>query len=135
MDGMEAYENVTILASTNRLELLDEALLRPGRFDYKIEIQKPDEIGCFKILKVSTRNVPLDPQLDINKIVPKIVGCSGAEIVFVVKEAAINALKRTVSINKIINDPHELKIDLENIRVSYGDFLAAIKKLKSNTID
>lgn len=134
MDGMEAYDNVTILASTNRPELLDDALLRPGRFDYKIEIQKPDEIGCYKILKVASRKMPLDTSLDISKIVPKIVGCSGAEIVFIVKEAAINALKRTVNVKDIILENYRTEIDLDKIKVTQDDFLRAIEKLKANTI-
>lgn len=135
MDGMEAYDNVTILASTNRPELLDDALLRPGRFDYKIEIQRPDEIGCYKILKVASRKMPLDSSLDINKIVPKIVGCSGAEIVFIVKEAAINALKRTVNVKDIIIENYRTDIDLDKIKVTQDDFVSAIEKLKVNTID
>jgi transitional endoplasmic reticulum ATPase len=134
MDGMEAYDNVTILASTNRPELLDDALLRPGRFDYKIEIQKPDEIGCYKILKVASRKMPLDKSLDINKVVPKIVGCSGAEIVFIVKEAAINALKRTVNVKEIILENYLTDIDLDKIKVTQDDFVRAIEKLKANTI-
>jgi len=135
MDGMEEYDNVTILASTNRPELLDDALLRPGRFDYKIEIQKPDEIGCYKILKVASRKMPLDTSFEIRKIVPEILGCSGAEIVFIVKEAAINALKRTINIKDIITEKHHTEIDLEKIQVTFDDFISAIDKLKSNTIE
>ncbi|HMY85198.1 MAG: 26S protease regulatory subunit [Saprospiraceae bacterium] len=135
MDGMEAYHNVTILASTNRPELLDDALLRPGRFDFKIEIQKPDEIGCYKILKVASRKMPLDKSLDIKKIVPRVVGCSGAEIVFIVKEAAINALKRTVNVKDIIMDNYGKDIDIEKIKVTQEDFIRAIDKLKANTIN
>lgn len=134
MDGIEAYDNVTILASTNRPELLDDALLRPGRFDYKIEIQKPDEIGCYKILKVASRKMPLDPTLDICNIVPNLIGCSGAEIVFIVKEAAINALKRTINVKNIILENYRTDIDLDKIKVTQNDFLQAIDKLKANTI-
>lgn len=134
MDGMEAYDNVTIIASTNRPELLDDALLRPGRFDYKIEVQRPDEIGCYKILKVATREMPLDPSLDINKFVPEIVGCSGAEIVFIVKEAAINALKRTVNVKEMILEHCRTNLDLEIITVTQDDLLRAIEKLKANTL-
>lgn len=134
MDGMEAYDNVTVLASTNRPELLDEALLRPGRFDYKIEIQKPDEVGCYKILKVASRKMPLDSSLDINKIVPNLIGYSGSEIVFVVKEAAINSLKRTINVKHIITENYNTKIDLDSIKVTHDDFIFAIDKLKTNTI-
>ena len=134
MDGMEAYDNVTVLASTNRPELLDEALLRPGRFDYKIEILKPDEIGCYKILKVASRKMPLDSSLDINKVVPQIIGFSGAEIVFIVKEAAINALKRSVNVKDIILEKYRTDIDFDDIKVTQDDFRRAIEKLKENTI-
>lgn len=134
MDGMEAYDNVTILASTNRPELLDDALLRPGRFDYKIEILRPDEIGCYKILIVASRKMPLDSSVDISKIVPKVLGCSGAEIVFIVKEAAINALKRTINVKDIITENYRTEIELDKIKVSNSDFLLAIESLKTNTI-
>lgn len=133
MDGMEKYENVAVLASTNRPELLDEALLRPGRFDYKIEIQKPDEIGCYKILQITTRNMPLDRYFDISKIVPFIHGFSGAEITFIVKEAALNALKRTINVKSLIVGSDE-KIDMEQIRINQNDFMNGINKLKQNKI-
>jgi transitional endoplasmic reticulum ATPase len=135
MDGMEDYENVTILASTNRPELLDDALLRPGRFDFKIEVQKPDEIGCYKILKVSTRKMPIDKTLNINKIVPSLVGFSGAEIVFIAKEAAIIALKRNINVQEIIIENYGREIDLEKIKVTQDDFFQAIKNLHANIIN
>jgi transitional endoplasmic reticulum ATPase len=134
MDGMESYENVTILASTNRPELLDDALLRPGRFDFKIQINKPDEIGCYKILKVALRNTPTDKYLDLNKIIPLIIGSSGAEIIFIVKEAAINALKRNINVKTLILDFTNKEIELSNIKVNQQDFYFAINKLKENTI-
>lgn len=134
MDGMEGYEHVTILASTNRPELLDDALLRPGRFDYKIEIQRPDESGCYKIIKVATKKMPLDVSLDIKKISSLLVGFSGAEIIFTVKEAAINSLKRSINIIDVINNDLE-KVDLSGIIVKHEDFIIAIEKLKSNTLN
>jgi transitional endoplasmic reticulum ATPase len=134
MDGMEEYDNVTILASTNRPELLDEALLRPGRFDFKIEIQRPNEKGCLKILKIKTQKMPLDVSLDLNQIVPMLVGCSGSEITFIVKEAGMNALKRAVNIKDLISKDIWVDLDLNKIHVIFDDFKKAIAELKDNTL-
>jgi len=134
MDGIELYDNVTVIASTNRPELLDEALLRPGRFDYKIEILKPNEDGCYKILCIATRNMPIDASFDIRKFSSSVVGCSGSEIVFVVKEAAMNALKRSVKVRDVILEEIKSEIDFSSIKVSESDFNAAFDKLKKNII-
>lgn len=133
MDGIESYGNVTILATTNRPELIDNALLRPGRFDFKIEIPHPDEIGCFQILKICTRKVPLDHTLDINKVVPHLVGCSGAEIAHIVKEAAMRALNRKINITEIIRNKNT-DFDYKSITVNYNDFVTAIKEFKHNKL-
>lgn len=129
MDGVESYGNVTILATTNRPELIDGALLRPGRFDFKIEIPSPDEIGCFQILKICTRNVPLESNLELEKIVPHLIGFSGAEISHVVKEAAMKALNRKINVNEIIKNA-DADFDYKSIKLSYLDFVTAIKDYK-----
>jgi len=134
MDGMESFENVTVLASTNRPELLDEALLRPGRFDFKIEIKKPDLLGCYKILKVATRKMPIDPSFVFDDFVPKLVGCSGAEIVFVVKEAAVSALKRMIDVKTLITENSYSEFDLNKIKVTEADFIKAIEILNANKL-
>ncbi len=125
MDGIESYENVTVLASTNRPELIDDALLRPGRFDYKIEILKPDQKGCYAILQIACKNMPLDTSLDLQSIVPSLSGLTGAEIVFVAKEAAINALKRSVNIKDLITGENADNINYKSITVKKDDFMAA----------
>jgi transitional endoplasmic reticulum ATPase len=134
LDGMESYENVMVLASTNRPDLLDEALLRPGRFDYKIEIAKPDEAGCLSILEISSRNMPLEPSLDLGALVPLVKGRSGADIAFVAKEAAMNALRRTADIAQLITGPDELAADVAGIRVSEEDFRKAVKELDAYSL-
>ena len=135
MDGMESYGNVTVLASTNRPELIDTALLRPGRFDYKIEIKNPDEIGCYKIFQVATRKMPLDDNFEISKIIPRIVGCSGAEIVFITQAAAMIALRRSVNLKDIIIEDEHSNVNLNQLKVTREDFIHAIERLRTNDIN
>lgn len=132
MDGMESYDGVTVIASTNRPELLDSALLRPGRFDYKIEIKNPDGIGCYKILKIASRKMPLDKDVDLYEIAPMTIGYSGAEIAFVAREAALNALRRAVAADDVIGD-QGTEINPDTITITRNDFVQAIENLAENT--
>jgi len=136
MDGMETYDNVTVLASTNRPELLDPALLRPGRFDYKIEIRMPDAAGCLRILEIATKNMPLEDGFDFSWLVPELAGSSGADIVFVAKEAAICALRRSVDINSVFNgsENSDGSFHLNEVRVRKEDFLHALEELSLNKV-
>jgi transitional endoplasmic reticulum ATPase len=134
MDGMETYDNVTILASTNRPELLDSALLRPGRFDYKIEIKMPNAAGCLRILEIASRNMPLEEGLDLKTFVPELIGYSGADIVFVAKEAAIGALRRCVDVERIFKDAVDSGFKLTEIKVGKEDFDHAISELGLNNV-
>jgi len=132
MDGMESYDNVTVLASTNRPELLDEALLRPGRFDYKIEIKMPDEAGCLKILEIATKNMPLDKEFEFGEIVPDLIGSSGADIVFVAKEAAMAALRRSADVERLVQNTADSAFRLDDIKVGREDFAHALEELHAN---
>lgn len=97
IDGLEELNDVLIIGATNRLDIVDEALLRPGRFDRIIEVPKPDAKGRRHILEIHTRKKPLDSDVDLSKIVEMTDGYSGAEIAAVCNRAAISALKRHVS--------------------------------------
>jgi len=94
MDGFEPGTNVIVLAATNRPEILDQALLRPGRFDRRIAVQPPDRTGRLKILKIHTRSVPLAPEVDLDQIAASTPGATGADIALVVNEAALFAARR-----------------------------------------
>ncbi|HEV2058400.1 MAG TPA: ATP-dependent zinc metalloprotease FtsH [Solirubrobacteraceae bacterium] len=94
MDGFEAGTNVIVLAATNRPEVLDKALLRPGRFDRRIAVQPPDRDGRVEILKIHTRSVPLDPGVDLAQIAASTPGATGADIALLVNEAALFAARR-----------------------------------------
>jgi len=94
MDGFEADTNVIVLGATNRPEILDQALLRPGRFDRRIAVQPPDRYGRVEILKIHTRSVPLGSDVDLDRIAASTPGATGADIALLVNEAALFAARR-----------------------------------------
>lgn len=93
MDGFEESQGVIVLAATNRADVLDPALLRPGRFDRRIMVQYPDMGGREKILRVHSKNVPLSPDVDLKTIARGTPGFSGAELANLVNEAALLAAR------------------------------------------
>jgi cell division protease FtsH len=93
MDGFDSREGVVVLAATNRADVLDPALLRPGRFDRRVLVQPPDRAGRAAILKIHTREVPLDPDVDLNDIAGQTTGLVGAELRNLVNEAALLAAR------------------------------------------
>ncbi|HEX6957597.1 MAG TPA: AAA family ATPase, partial [Ferrovibrio sp.] len=94
MDGFSGHEGVVVLAATNRPDVLDPALLRPGRFDRQVVVPRPDIIGREKILKVHVRKVPLGPDVDLRVIARGTPGFSGADLANLVNEAALLAARR-----------------------------------------
>jgi cell division protease FtsH len=111
MDGFEPGTNVIVLGATNRPEILDPALLRPGRFDRRIAVQTPDRNGRAEILRIHTRSVPLADSVDLDAIAASTPGMSGADLALLVNEAALFAARRD----------HE--------RVELNDFTDAIEKI------
>jgi cell division protease FtsH len=94
MDGFEANEGIILIAATNRPDVLDPALLRPGRFDRQVVVPNPDVTGREKILKVHIRNVPLAPNVDLKVLARGTPGFSGADLMNLVNEAALLAARR-----------------------------------------
>jgi cell division protease FtsH len=94
MDGFEANESVILIAATNRPDVLDPALMRPGRFDRQVVVPNPDVEGREKILKVHVRNVPLAPNVDLKVIARGTPGFSGADLMNLVNESALLAARR-----------------------------------------
>ena len=93
MDGFGANEGIITLAATNRPDILDPALLRPGRFDRRVIVGKPDLRGRLAILKVHARNKPLDPDVDLEIIAKKVPGFTGADLANLLNEAALLAAR------------------------------------------
>jgi len=94
MDGFEANEGIILIAATNRPDVLDPALLRPGRFDRQVVVPNPDVAGREKILKVHVRNVPMAPNVDLRVVARGTPGFSGADLANLVNEAALMAARR-----------------------------------------
>jgi cell division protease FtsH len=111
MDGFDTKDAVIVLAATNRPEILDSALLRPGRFDRRVTVSPPDKAGRRKILDVHTRSLPLDDDVDLDRIAALSPGMVGADIANLANEAALLAARRK----------HE--------KVNEADFTDALEKI------
>jgi cell division protease FtsH len=105
MDGFEANEGIILIAATNRPDVLDPALLRPGRFDRQVIVPNPDVVGREQILKVHVRKVPLAPDVNLKTIARGTPGFSGADLMNLVNEAALMAARR----NKRMVTQHEFE--------------------------
>ena len=121
IDGLEELHDVLIVGATNRLDIVDDALLRPGRFDRVIKVPNPDAASREKIFKIHTRKKPLDSNVNVSEIVEKTEGFSGAEIESVANRSAIKALKRYVE-GKSEN--------IKEIKITQQDLLDAIEKIR-----
>ena len=121
IDGLEELHNVLIIGATNRLDIVDEALLRPGRFDRIIEVGNPDSKGRKHIFEIHTKKKPLESNVDIKKLVEVTDGFSGAEIAAITNRAALVALKRYVS-GKSQN--------IKEIKITQQDLTDAVDKVR-----
>ncbi len=121
IDGLEELHNVLIIGATNRLDIVDPAILRPGRFDRIIEVPMPDAKGRENIFKIHTKKKPLEKDVDYAKLVELSDGFSGAEIAAVANRAAISALKRYVA---------GKTQSIKEIKISQKDLVDAIKKVR-----
>jgi cell division protease FtsH len=115
MDGFDASTGVIVLAATNRPDVLDSALLRPGRFDRRVPVQAPDKDGRKQILFVHTRNVPLAPDVDLDALASTTAGMVGADLANLANEAALLAARR------------------KHDQVTMGDFSDALEKIELGT--
>ena len=105
IDGLITLQNVLVIAATNRPDIIDPAVLRPGRFDRRVYVPPPTEEARLKILEIKTQDMPLDDSVNLNNLASKMVGYSGADIEAIVREAAIHALRRDVDTEKVmLND-------------------------------
>ena len=122
LDGFNNVSNVIVIAATNRMDLLDEALLRPGRFDRKIYVGNPNFHSRLEILKVHTKNKPLDKKVQLNDIATKTHGFSGAQLANIANEAALKAVK-----------DKSKKINVENFEFAIEKIAAGLE-VKHSTV-
>jgi transitional endoplasmic reticulum ATPase len=107
MDGIEEMKDVVVIAATNRPDMVDPGLMRPGRFDRLILVPAPDKGSRLAIFKVHTKNVPLDRGVNIKELAERTEGYSGADIEGLVREAAMNALRKNKKSKKVIAEDFE----------------------------
>jgi len=138
LDGIESLHEVVVIAATNRPDMIDRALIRPGRFDKIVLVPMPDKEGRIKILEISSRNIPIDREMgtanginpnyvDIEKIAESADGLSGADV------AAIANTATSLLIHEFVEqfpDPKEAEKHAENSKVTMRHFEAALKKVR-----
>ncbi len=133
MDGLNARGKVIVIGATNRVNSIDPALRRPGRFDREIEIGVPDKKGRLAILKIHTRGMPLVKGVDLEKIASLTHGFVGADLESLTKEAAMNVLRKNLNKIKIDDDKISPEI-LEKLVVRQEDFLDALKTVRPSAM-
>ena len=134
MDGLTRRERIVVIAATNRIEAIDPALRRPGRFDREIEIGVPDRNGRKEILQIHTRNMPGAENLDLNLLAEMTHGFVGADLAALVQEAAMRALRRFFEGNKIdLERPIPLKL-LQKLSVSMEDFKYSLREIEPSAL-
>ncbi|EWY86161.1 vesicle-fusing ATPase [Fusarium oxysporum NRRL 32931] len=129
LDGVDKLNNILLIGMTNRKDMIDEALLRPGRLEVQLEISLPDEEGRFGIIKIHTskfaKNDILDHDVDLAELARLTKNYSGAEIAGLVKAAAASAFSRHTDANQIT-----VTKDIEHMKVKWSDFLLALSEVR-----
>ena len=137
MDGLKSRGQVVVIGATNRVNALDPALRRPGRFDREIEIGVPDEIGRLEVLHIHSRGMPLtaegDGAVDLQQLAKTTHGFVGADLQALCREAAMKALRRYLP--QINLEEEEIPNDvLDELEVHNGDFLEALKEIQPSAV-
>jgi transitional endoplasmic reticulum ATPase len=126
MDGLEARGKVIVIAATNRPNAIDPALRRPGRFDREIEIKVPDKRGRLEILQIHTRNMPLDTDVDQDRVAAVTHGFVGADLEYLCKEAAMKCLRRLLP--ELNLEDEKISVEtLNKLVITMNDFEFALK--------
>ena len=123
MDGLEGLSDVVVIAATNRPDIMDPALLRPGRFDKSIYIGPPDEASRKSIFGIHTNSKPLADDVSLDELAKRTEGCTGADISAICNEAVMNAVRGIVKPGKVPTDE-----EIKECKVSMADFEKALDK-------
>merc|ERR1719348_1182099 len=118
MDGVEGLQGVTVVAATNRPDMMDTALLRPGRLDRVVFVPLPDLDTRMKVIAVHTRKIPISKDLNLEMIARRTEGYSGAEIAAVCNEAALSALEENVNIDEVTGKHFQIALNNLKPRIS-----------------
>ncbi|RLI31179.1 AAA family ATPase, partial [Candidatus Bathyarchaeota archaeon] len=133
MDGLEGRGNVIVIGATNRINALDPALRRPGRFDREIEIGVPDKQGRYEILQIHTRGMPLAKDVDLKKLAEITHGYTGADLAALCREAAMKALRRYLPEINLEEETIPVEV-LEKMEVTMEDFMNAYREITPTAV-
>lgn len=133
MDGLKGRGQVVVIGATNRIEAVDPALRRPGRFDREIRIGVPDKNGRKEILQIHTRRMPLAPDVNLDELAEVTHGFTGADIAALCREAAMNALRRFLPKIDLEKDVIPAEV-LEQLKVGRDDFAEALKTIQPSAL-
>jgi transitional endoplasmic reticulum ATPase len=146
MDGLEDLKGVVVIGATNRPDIIDEALLRPGRFDRILEVPFPDKDAIKEILKIHTKMKPIDSTVNLDRLVELTEGYTGADIAAIVNAAAMSAIKEHVASMNERDKKHEIEgknktsttmagedKKKKDLKISMKHFEAALGKIKKKT--
>jgi len=136
IDGIQTLEDVVIIAATNRPDIVDPAVLRPGRFDRLIYVPEPDEKARLEIFQIYTKNMPLAKDVDISHLAEATKGYSGADIEALCREAALNALRRNTNAKEVTRTDFEQALEKigpsisEDMENWYRNFAKQVRRIK-----
>jgi transitional endoplasmic reticulum ATPase len=133
MDGLESRGKVVVIGATNRPNALDPAIRRPGRFDREIEISIPNRNGRLEILQIHTRGMPLDADVNLEKLADLTHGYAGADLAALCKEAAMHSLRRIIPEMDLEMESIPVEI-LNKINVKRDDFFAALREMQPSSL-
>ncbi len=125
MDGLESLHNVVVIAATNRPDLIDDAVLRPGRFDRVVSIPLPDEEARKEIIRIQTREMPLEKDVDLDELAAKTDGFTGADVSGLCNEAALLRIRRYVESGGKLTES-----SIKELKIAMNDFKAATEKIR-----
>ncbi len=134
MDGLQSRGKVIVIGATNRLNAVDPALRRPGRFDREVELSIPDKEGRLQVLKIHTRNMPLTRSVNLVELANKTHGFVGADLEALTKEAAMSVLRRNVHKFNLEDDKEISKEVLDELRITKNDFQEALKSVRPSAM-
>jgi transitional endoplasmic reticulum ATPase len=134
MDGLKSRGRVIVIGATNRVNAIDPALRRPGRFDREIEINVPSKEGRLSVLKIHTRDIPLTKDVNLNELASKTHGFVGADLEALAKEAAMNVLRKFLPQLKLDGEEQIPQDILSKLVVTQNDFMEALKVVRPSAM-
>ncbi|MEZ3115926.1 CDC48 family AAA ATPase [Halobaculum sp. MBLA0147] len=135
LDGLESLEDVVVVATTNRPDLIDDALLRPGRLDRHVHVPVPDEAARRKIFEVHTREKPLADGIDLDELAARTEGYVGADVEAVCREASMSASREFITSMQEATDPEDFERSLGNVRITQAHFDEALEEVQPSVTE